>query len=285
MFTITSPLQILRRAVLAVTAVLATSAVAAAQEGNNVIQNRWSPSQYINVQSNEPQAGPVSPSAPEARWMVEAAGGVGVIRLRSVATGLYLVADGGRLRMGPAGGADQGATWSLERVPGNPDARIRNIATGGYLHTKDGPLVIGEASPEWQQSFWKFIPAGYVEQPALPPVPAIDGCRASNGRWLWINGKYVCARGCPVGFHAAGNTCVKNCPFGFHWNGKFCVKACPVGFHPVGNLCVKTCPPGFHPVGKVCVKNAPICPIGFHLSLGHCCPAGKNWKPLPKKCL
>lgn len=268
---------------IVITALLAGTACASAQESAELIQNRWSPTQYITVQGGEPQAGAVSPNAPEARWAVERSGDA-IIRLRNVATGLYLLADGPRLRMGPVADADQAGAWSLERIAGNPDARIRNVMTGGYLHTKDGPLMIGDASPEWQQSFWKFIPAGFAAQPTPPPMP-IDGCKANFGKWLWINGKYVCAKGCPIGFHQAGNACVKNCPFGSHWNGAFCVKNCPAGFHPVGNLCVKTCPIGFHPVGNVCVKNQPICGIGFHLSLGHCCPIGKNWNPVQKKCM
>ena len=279
-----SKLKLLGQAAIAAAALLAAPSIAAAQDGVQLIQNRWSPSQYITVQAGTPQAAATPVNAPEARWAIERAGAAAVFRLRNIATGLYLVAEGPVLRMGPATEADQGASWSLERVGGNPDARIRNVMTGGYLHTKDGPLVIGEASPEWQQSYWKFIPAGYVAQPALPPMPAVDGCKASFGKWLWINGKYVCAKGCPTGFHQAGNSCVKACAFGFHWNGAFCVKNCPPGFHPVGAACVKTCAPGFHPVGNTCVKNA-ACAPGFHLSLGHCCPNGQNWKPIPKKCM
>lgn len=269
---------------MVVAALLAGSTIAAAQDGVELIQNRWSPSQYLNTQGGTPQAGPIAPTAPEARWTIERTANDAVIRLRNVATGLYLLTEGPMLRMGPASGAEQAASWSLERVAGNPDARIRSLVTGGYLHTKDGPLAIGEASPEWQQSFWKFIPAGIADRPVLPPVPAVDGCKAGFGKWLWINDKYVCAKGCPYGFLQTGNACVKSCPFGFHWNGAFCVKNCPPGFHPVGKVCVKTCPIGFHPVGNVCVKNA-VCPAGFHLSLGHCCPAGKNWNPGLKKCV
>ena len=273
-----------------------TAGLASAQQGIDLVQNRWTPSQYLTVQSDTPIAGPSSPGEALAQWAIESTPDAGAFRLRNIATNLYLQAEADRLRIAaaPEPGNDS-ANWTVESVPGIPDVRIRNSATGGYLHTKDGPLVIGEASPQWQQSFWKFIPVSgggrIVQVPAgdtlvaAPPPPNPSGCQASNGKWLLIKGQWICAHGCTPGFHVAGNTCVPNCAAGFHPAGNGCIKNCPAGFQPVGGLCVKSCGPGFHPVGNKCVKNGPACGPGLHLSLGHCCPNGKNWNNGLKKCL
>jgi len=300
--------RIVRRAVAAATIWSAGVGLATAQQGIDLIQNRWTPAQYLNVQSGRPVAGPASPTAALAQWAIEPTADGSTIRLRNVGTNLYLQANASQLLVAAAPQADGStANWTLERVPGIPDPRIRNSATGGYLHTKDGPLVIGEASPQWQQSFWKFIPVSgggrIVQAPVadtiVPAPPPASGCKASNGKWLWIKGQFVCAHGCTPGFHIVGNACVancgagshpsgggcvKNCAAGFHPAGNTCVKNCPVGFHPVGGLCVKTCGPGFHPVGNKCVPNGPACGPGHHMSQGHCCPNGKNWNGKLKKC-
>ena len=280
-------------AILAALLVAATCP-ATAQEAIDLIQNRWTPTEYLAVQGGQPAAGPTSPTSAAAKWAVEPGPQPNVIRLRNIASGLYLHAEGGQLQAGQVAAGSPGADWTLERVPPIPDVRIRNNATGGYLHTHDGPLVLGDASPQWGQSFWKFIPVGGGtrvadtllpgDNVAPPPPPPVSGCAASNGKWLWIKGQYFCAKGCTPGFHVVGNVCVKNCAAGFHPVGNACVKNCPAGFHPAGNLCVKTCGPGFHPVGKICVKNAPLCGAGQHLSKGHCCPTGKNWNTGLKKC-
>lgn len=277
---------LLRGAITMAIAVVGASSVAGAQQSTELIQNRWTPTQYITLEASQPVAGPATMSTPAAQWSVEQTAAPNVIRLRNVGTNGYLIGEGAVLRIGPLTTPDMpGASWTLERVPGIPDVRLRNSDTGGYLHTKDGPLVLGDASPAWQQSFWKFIPVAAASEPVavIPPAPK-SGCAAHNGRWLWINGKHVCAHGCPAGTHLNGNACVANCAPGFHKAGNVCVKNCKPGYHPVGGLCVKTCPPAFHPVGNVCVKNKPLCGPGQHMSKGHCCPNGKNWNNILKKC-
>jgi hypothetical protein len=125
--------------------------------------------------------------------------------------------------------------------------------------------VIGPAPPQWGSSFWKLTLVGARAEEVIPPPPS-GRC---NGKWVWSKGKHVCVRNCPPGTHPVGSLCMKNCP---------------PGFYPKGNMCVKGCPPGYHLVGKTCVKDK-LCPQGQHLSKGHCCPAGKNWNQVQKKCV
>lgn len=309
------------RGLLAAAALFGTASLAMAQEGLQLIQNRWTTTQYLNMQAGQPVASRVQTSSDAARWNVEQTGDANAVRLRNIASGSYLASQGGRL--GAVASADNpGTVWTLERVAGNPDVRIRSNESGAYLHTKDGPLVLGEASPDWQQSFWKFVPvAAAARAPdavpvVVPPVPR-SGCAARNGRWLWIKGEYVCAHHCPVDTHRVGNQCVPNhhhhCPPGMHHVGNVCVKDCKPGFHPVGKICVPdkkpivcgpgthlhngvcvpnkkpiVCGPGKHLVNGICVPNKKplpkLCPVGQHLSQGHCCANGKNWNNAQKKC-
>lgn len=215
------------RGLFAAATLLAASSIANAQPVIDLIQNRWSPSQYLQVTTtpplggaviNEPLAGTMPTGAPAAQWAIEPAADANLIRLRSVSTDLYLHAEGGKLQVGPMSAPDMpSASWSPEHVPGNPDARIRNSATGDYLHTKDGPLVLGAASPEWQQSYWTFVPVTASSSriiawpqddtliPSAVPTPsAADGYRIAGSRWLWIKGQYICANGCTPGFHVIG---------------------------------------------------------------------------------
>ena len=244
----------------------ATSLQAAAHIGTNLVQNRARPDLLLNVQGGQPLATPASRGATTAHWSIEPTGEGDFVRLRNVGTGFQLHAEGGQLQAGAAPPEWLSAQWSLEYVEGNTDARIKNRATGGYLHNDDGPLAVGPASPQSAGSVWKLIPVGARAGEVIPPPPG-SGC---SGKWLWRNGRYVCMRTCPQGFHPVGSTCVKNCP---------------QGFYPKGNVCVKICPPGYHPVGATCVKDKPACPIGQHLSNGHCCPLGKNWNNALKKCV
>jgi hypothetical protein len=236
-----------------------------AQTGTNLVQNRARTDLLLNVQGGQPLATPASRGATTAHWSIEPAGEAGFVRLRNVGTGFHLHAEGGRLQAGAIQPDWSSAQWSLEYVDGNTDVRIKNRASGGYLHNTDGPLVVGPAAPDSLGLVWKLIPVGAQAQGVVPSPPR-GGC---SGRWLWRDGRYVCLRSCPPGYHHVGNVCHKTCP---------------PGFHPKGHMCVKHCPPGFHPVGNVCVKNKP-CPAGQHLSKGHCCPNGKNWNNIQKKCV
>ena len=247
-------------------ACVASTEPVAAQTGANLVQNRAKPDLLLNVQGGQPLATPASRAATTAHWSIEPAGEAGYVRLRNVGTGFHLHAEGGRLQAGAIQPDWLSAQWSLEYVESNTDARIKNRATGGYLHNADGPLVVGPAAADSPASVWKLIPVGARAQEVLPAPPR-GGC---SGRWHWKDGRYVCMRSCPPGYHPVGTVCYKNCP---------------PGFHPKGNACVKHCPVGFHPVGNTCVKNKPACPIGQHLSKGHCCPNGKNWSNALKKCV
>ena len=257
---------LLRGALLAAaTIILAAGEPAAAQTGINIVQNRAKPELLLNVQGGQPLATPAARGATTAHWSIERTGDGDFVLLRNVGTGFHLHAEGGRLQAGTAQPDWLSAHWTLEYVENIPDPRLKNRATGGYLHNQDGPLVVGPAPAQWMSSLWKIISAGARAEEVIPPPPS-GRC---NGKWMWSNGKHVCVRNCPSGTHPVGSLCMKNCP---------------PGFHPKGNACVKGCPPGYHPVGKTCVKDK-VCPQGQHLSKGHCCPAGKNWSQVQKKCV
>jgi hypothetical protein len=231
-------------------AYVASSERVAAQTGTNLVQNRAKPDLLLNVQGGQPLATPASRGATTAHWSIEPAE-AGFVRLRNVGTGFHLHAEGGRLQATAIQPDWLSAQWSLEYVEGNTDARIKNRATGGYLHNIDGPLVVGPAAPQSLASVWKLIPVGAPAQGVVPTPPS----RRCDGRWLWRDGRYICTR------------------------------SCPPGYHHVGNICHKNCPPAYHPVGKTCVKNKGPCPPKQHMSKGHCCPNGKNWNQAQKKCI
>lgn len=105
---------------LAAAALIGTASLAMAQTVE-LIQNRWSPNQYITMQGNQPVVGPASTTAPSAQWNVEQTGEANVVRLRNVATGSYLVSRTGQLASSPDASADMvAASWTLSASPATP---------------------------------------------------------------------------------------------------------------------------------------------------------------------
>lgn len=146
--------RLLRQVSLLVCSLLGASPLLWAQE-NVEIANVWRVNNYLRAEGGKTAFGNKDDNAV---WEVEKIPNNTAVRLKHVASGLYLHAetDGKIPALGNIKPEWMSAMWVLEPVAGTTDqVRIKNGWRGVYLHTESSGLEMGAAAPGWLSARWK----------------------------------------------------------------------------------------------------------------------------------
>lgn len=168
----TTSLKLLLICVLA----LATQSLLAQETAE--IQNVWRKS-YIQADAGKTSLGT---QGEKAVWIVEKIANSTDVRLKHVASGMYLHAetDAKFPAVGAAGPGWLSAMWVMEPIAGSDLVRIKNKWRSLYLHTETGALEMGAVQPGWLSAQWQIYRASSISTSSPNTTTEILGAMGSG---------------------------------------------------------------------------------------------------------
>lgn len=158
---------------------LTTATVAVASEGYVRIENRWKPTEQLNVETGTLASSPAQPGWHSADWLLEPVGDGVHVRIKNRWKGAYInncrgdeILEATATKPNGASLTDSNcAMWQLEPVDSG-FYRLKNREIGDYIHIENGQLALGNAAPGWYSAMWKlqgYTPVGMAEGKTAPP--------------------------------------------------------------------------------------------------------------------
>lgn len=158
------------------------------------IVNVWRVNNYLRAESGKAAFGQTDNNSV---WLLEKIPNNTAVRLKHVASGLYLHAetDAKIPSLGTVGPQWLSAMWQLEPVADTDgQVRLKNGWRGLYLHTEASALEMGAAPPGWLSARWTIKPQTATANPAGKEAVLgttggsstfADQLSAASGQILW----------------------------------------------------------------------------------------------------